>query len=336
MDTPSISIEFARLLAEWLEREHLSEPALQRSFEQARPRSRLDLETWKLMLDQAQGLRPKKAIGLQIGSGVGVRHVGTLGYLVLNAENLAEALETYHHCEHQFYGVSLASLQRSSDAWGVFWDLPADNSLGLVVEVAFAALFTFMRQRFGDLCRLRCAKFPGSESQMRDWYEQFFQCAVEFGSQAPGLEFVITPTQQKISVRGAGDFEILREQQDGAFNEVVPANDVFLKQLRRSCLRLLPLGEISLNRVASELNLSPRTLQRRLVHYELHYQELLDGLREQLAARYLIRSSLSLAQLSQLLGYSEQSAFQRAFKQWTGTSPGDYRRLKALTNDRVC
>lgn len=335
MDTPSISVEFSQLLTEWLERENLSAPALHRPVKQAGPRSRIDLSTWKFLLEQAQGLRPGDAVGLQLGSGVGARHVGTLGYLVLNTETLAEALETYHHCEHQFYGVNLAQLQRSNDVWRVYWPIAGDSTLSLVVELAFAALFTFMRQRFGNLCRLRSVEFPETESRSREQYERFFQCEVRFGSQAPGLEFALTPTQQQISVLGTGDFEILREQQDSAFNGVVPANDAFLRQLRRTSLRLLPFGKISLNHVATEMNLSPRTLQRRLARYELHYQELLDGLREQLAARYLTRSSLTLAQLSQLLGYSEQSAFQRAFKHWTGSSPGEYRRLQGLTCDDI-
>lgn len=75
------------------------------------------------------------------------------------------------------------------------------------------------------------------------------------------------------------------------------------------------------------MHVTPRTFQRRLATHNLHYQGLLDGLREQLASRYLTRGELTLVQLAQILGFSEQSAFQRAFKQWTGTTPGRYRQL---------
>ncbi len=82
---------------------------------------------------------------------------------------------------------------------------------------------------------------------------------------------------------------------------------------------------MSLPRVAAELHCSPRSLQRKLSAYNLSYQALLDGVREELARRYLLRTSLSLTELPLLLGYSDQSAFTRAFTNWTGISPGRFR-----------
>jgi AraC-like DNA-binding protein len=78
--------------------------------------------------------------------------------------------------------------------------------------------------------------------------------------------------------------------------------------------------------------ISPRTLQRRLGDYHLSYQSLLNGLREQLACRYPLQSSLSFVEIALLVGISEQSAFNRAFKNGTGARRGDIKKhTKLLT-----
>jgi AraC-like DNA-binding protein len=91
-------------------------------------------------------------------------------------------------------------------------------------------------------------------------------------------------------------------------------------------LRLLADGEATLGRAASVLHLAPRTLQRRLAKHGLSWQQWLDRNREQLARQYLQDPGLGLSDIALLLGFSEQSAFNRAFRRWVGVSPGRYRR----------
>jgi AraC-like DNA-binding protein len=71
--------------------------------------------------------------------------------------------------------------------------------------------------------------------------------------------------------------------------------------------------------------MSERTLQRHLAQAGLSFQALLDRSRQHLAEAYLRDPRLELAEIALLLGYSEQSAFQRAFKQWTGQTPRQWR-----------
>jgi len=90
-------------------------------------------------------------------------------------------------------------------------------------------------------------------------------------------------------------------------------------------LRLLPDARVSLKEVASEMALSVRTLQRRLTAGGQTFQGLLDRTRQELAQSYLRDRSLSLFEITMLLGFAEQSSFNRAFRQWVGTSPGEWR-----------
>jgi AraC-like DNA-binding protein len=325
----TISAAFTHLIDDWLDRQRLAASEYRELLEWQRQRPRISLRAWRKLLDEAQMLRPGEPAGLQIGSGIRTRHVGTLGYLVLNCETLAEALDTYLHCEHQFYGANLAHMTREPDSWHLSWPIEYDDSMAMVVDVAFAALYTFMRQRFSNACRLRSADLPRSPPKDANTYSRFFGCPVRFGRSEPGLRFEVSEAHRRIPLDDDGQFAMLRQQQDQAFDRVLNATDSFLRRLRYVTLRLLPNGDVSLTRVAEEMRISPRTLQRRLLCYQMSYQGLLDGLREQLATRYLTHTDLPLAQLAVLLGYSEQSAFQRGFKQWTGLTPGQYRAARS-------
>jgi AraC-like DNA-binding protein len=83
---------------------------------------------------------------------------------------------------------------------------------------------------------------------------------------------------------------------------------------------------VSLDSVAGILNLTPRTLQRRLSEQDESFKGLLDKVRKELALTYIAQPFIDLAELAYLLGFSDQTAFQRAFKKWTGTTPGKFRR----------
>ena len=88
---------------------------------------------------------------------------------------------------------------------------------------------------------------------------------------------------------------------------------------------LLPHGKANVEAVAQQLAMSPRTLARRLSEEDTSFSDVLEGLRNDLAARYLAGKEFGIAQIAWLLGYQETSAFSRAFKRWTGKAPRDIR-----------
>ncbi|MGD8803865.1 MAG: helix-turn-helix transcriptional regulator [Gammaproteobacteria bacterium] len=79
------------------------------------------------------------------------------------------------------------------------------------------------------------------------------------------------------------------------------------------------------NLIARELNLSERSLQRKLKERGTSFRALLDNVRKMAAIQYIKNPVNSMSDIAFLLGFSEQSAFSRAFKKWTGTSPIKYR-----------
>jgi AraC-like DNA-binding protein len=98
-------------------------------------------------------------------------------------------------------------------------------------------------------------------------------------------------------------------------------SDGFKAQVRAALAAELRGGEPSAIRLAGALDIHPKTLTRRLRQEGTTFRGLLDELRLQLAERYLRQPNLSVDEVAFLLGYSERSAFHRAFRRWTGRAP---------------
>ena len=84
-----------------------------------------------------------------------------------------------------------------------------------------------------------------------------------------------------------------------------------------------------LPQIAQEMQVTPRTLQRKLSESGVSFQQVLDQTRRELAQDYLREGQLALAEIAFLLGYQEQSSFNHAFKEWTGQNPSAFRNRPA-------
>lgn len=105
--------------------------------------------------------------------------------------------------------------------------------------------------------------------------------------------------------------------------------DRLSERIRAIVTERLVTGKFSEEQIADQLNLSLRSLQRRLREEQTSYQQLLDETRLELALQYINRTRLSVAQIAPLLGFSDSSNFNRAFKRWLGIAPSRYRELGA-------
>ena len=105
-------------------------------------------------------------------------------------------------------------------------------------------------------------------------------------------------------------------------------------QIRRRLRQLPPAAWPDFATLAKQLHLSQATLRRRMDDEGESYRNILDDLRRDLAIDLLSESGKNLAEIADMLGFSETSAFHRAFKKWTGTRPGEYRTATSAVNLR--
>jgi AraC-like DNA-binding protein len=111
---------------------------------------------------------------------------------------------------------------------------------------------------------------------------------------------------------------------DAIERRALPAKRSFRADVERTLELLLAGGEVGIDRVARELGCSRQTLYRRLKAENVTFEQVLDKLRNRRAIA-LLREGHSIKQVSFRLGFSDPAAFSRAFKRWTGSSPGTMR-----------
>lgn len=314
------------LLNDWLGREGVEAKALHAAVERWCGEENVPVPVWRNLLEQAAALVPGQAAPeLAIGSGVMPGHVGVLGYLALASNTLGEAMLAYQRYENLFYGTRLAEVAVEGNEAEIRWPREG-NELGQRADgVAIAALVTFLRRQLDNPPPPSGISFLGGVSpQAAAEYEAFFECPVCWHDSHVRVRFPVSYLTEPMLSRDPALRELL-DRQAQALVRALPSGSAMERQLQQVLLRLLAEGEPTLARAATAMHMSPRTLQRRLEGHGLSWQQWLDRSREQLACQYLQDPGLSLSDVALLLGFSEQSAFTRAFRRWTSTSPGQFR-----------
>jgi AraC-like DNA-binding protein len=154
---------------------------------------------------------------------------------------------------------------------------------------------------------------------------RIFGAPLSFGSEANTLVIDRAFIDRQVPAADERLYPILRRYLDRVVKEM-PREDRTLSSIRQVIGDSIREGDPKLDDVARKVTMSTRTLQRRLKEQGVDFKGLVDDTRRRLSLNYLADSAHTPADVAYLLGYSEVSAFNRAFKRWTGTTPSSYRR----------
>ena len=191
-------------------------------------------------------------------------------------------------------------------------------------EYTLAAMFLRTRLALKIQYSLQRVEFAYPQPQDVSEHERVFDCPVHFGTEHTQLCIARSVWDASAPFGDSGLSEVLTQHAQMLLDGL-PKDMGITGQVREAIHEELRGGDPALNFVAKKLGMSGRTLQRRLKGEGATYAEVLDDVRASVAQVYLNQKDISLYEVSYLLGFAEQSSFTRAFKRWTGSTPGGYR-----------
>ena len=265
-------------------------------------------------------------IGLRIGAAYLPQRYGLLGYALLSAATLRHALviaTNFGDLSFTWFGLRFGVTGKTTTFSFVNrFDIDADVLNFLYDRDCAAALVDFS-EAVGQPLALDQVTLPHDGHGRLAVYRKFFRCAVEFNGTPVRIEFATKLLETPLPHRDASASDQLQQQcklllaklsrQSGLIDDV------------RRVLLARPGFFPDIEMVAEKLDLSARTLRRRLAEENTSFQNVLDEVRFGLATEYLSETPLPLQEVSSLLGYSDPGNFTHAFKRWAGKSPSAFR-----------
>lgn len=322
LNTGSVSGGLTQLLINFCQQEGLQMPAICLKYERS---ERIPFLVWQQTLAEIYRQYQKEGMGLQIAKLSKPAHVGVLGYLGAACETIGEAFSRFDHYHRLAYDGNDMQITMEDGHIEVSWGTALGKPGQLVDETAIGLFIHLIRQLVSPseapLSRIR---FVNPKPKNTLIYQQFFGCPVEFNAARTAVVFPL----ELLNIRlHEADFmlkRLLQSQADSLLTSL-PSPNQFSLNLQQHIVNAVQAGNPSIEAIAEKMGLSVRGLQRELKTQGESFQQKLADVREQLAKEYLRDHNLSLTDIALLLGYSEQSAFQRAFKQWTQLTPLQWR-----------
>lgn len=263
---------------------------------------------------------------LRAGAAMRSDDYGVFGLAWKSAPNLRASYERAERYARVLTSVSTYEVEPAEEGALMHLHRVGERRLGMRLsnEATIASIAAISREVSSKAFKPLAAYFKHPAPKSITGHEAYFGCPVHFGSDKDALlvshETLQTPN--KLGDAGISKFfETHLESELSQFEDDTSLD----RQVRMQVSQSLSEGIPALSDIASRLGMSGRTLQRRLAERGDSYQTLVDEARRQLAKRLLQQTDYSIVDVAFLTGFSEQSAFTRAFKRWAGQTPRSYR-----------
>jgi AraC-like DNA-binding protein len=153
-------------------------------------------------------------------------------------------------------------------------------------------------------------------------YDELFRCPIVYGQEKEAWVFAAADLEEPLP----GSIPDVASASDQIAEDYIASLDenAVSTAVRQLLVNMLPSGKVDQDTVAKRLFRSTSTLQRQLAAEKTNYREILESTRSDLAKHYLRNGRYTQAEIAFMVGYADQSNFARAFKRWTGVSPGEY------------
>jgi len=297
----------------------------------ADPDARIPLETENALWDEAARRCGDDAFGLHAAELIRPGMFDVLDYVLRTAPTVRAALERlarYNRLEHDVAVFTILDrgdtvrVEHAFTAAGVAPGRHAcDFTLGAVVVVSGQIAGAPLAPRAVELAR----PAPASTAE----HERVFGVRPRFDAAVNALELPADVVDRACPAADPALSRVVERHAEALLAARPDPQATTSQRVRHLLAGALADGDATLAAMAARLRMSERSLQRRLADEGVSFDAVLDDLRRELALRYLAAPSVAIAEVAYLLGYSEPSAFHRAFKRWTGVTPAEARRRAA-------
>ena len=252
---------------------------------------------------------------------------GAFGLAVKSAPTLRHGFQRIWRYVRLHNRVATFAAEQVGDQFRWSMKGPNINRMGsfLSSEAAMGTTLTLCRETTTQDLRPCHVQFMHERPGSIDALVAHFGCVPEFGAQSDALHFDIADFDRPSTIGDAGVWEFLITHLDQSIEDEPDPESSFEERVVEEIAKLLSGGVPQLSEVSKNLGLSARTFQRRLSERGHSFQSLTDEARRKLAQQLIGTSSYSFSEIAFLTGFSEQSAFSRAFKRWSGQTPKAYR-----------
>jgi len=267
--------------------------------------------------------------GLRAGELWHPSHLGALGYAWLASGTLREALNRLERYLHVLSKIIVLQLEPAQDRLNVYLSYkPTSIYIPARADQFFAIIMSMCRINLSQELNPVAVQFTHAAPPCAGEFFAYFKAPVTFSAEKNCLALPID--QVDVPLKGYNP-EVVRMHDEIIVRHIAQLNkEDIVQRVKGVILDILPSGDVSDDKVARKVNMSVRSLQRSLKKKETTFGTLLDNVRRELAEDYVRDPNMALTEIAFILGFSEQSAFSRAFKRWTGSAPGKFRQDASL------
>lgn len=283
-----------------------------------------DTAYYDLLETIAEQERPDIGFHVRVSRSMTCADFGAVGLAWKSAPDLRRSFQRMDRYSRLYNSASTFELVDKGDRFLWTHTRTTPDRLGMYLsnEGALATYVSICREATGPENRPQSVQFRHQNCGGEKALEAHFRCPVVFGAE---IDAIVLPAERLDAPNLVGDQSIWQFF-SAHLQETYPDDQVpFERQLVLQIADKLSDGVPPIASVATSLGMSARTLQRRLADGGLTYQNLVTQARLELAQSLMSEASYSLAEIAFLTGFSEQSAFTRAFKRWVGKTPGAFK-----------
>ncbi len=265
----------------------------------------------------------KHYCGMLMGIRQDIRFLGIIGYLMQQSNNVFDALMALskHLSIHSPTPVKIENYGKLSSI--NYINILPFNRQSYTNEVAMAQAMVVMKAICGNQFKPEAVHFNHSRMSDITQYKKTFRAPIYFEQVRTELIYNSALNEQAILRADPLLKEILIKQIEQIQTEEITD---LRSQIEILIRRSLQSQRYQINHIAKNLSMHPRTLQRKLKEMGISYSEVIENIRKEVATERLENSNITIMQLSDYLGYKDNTAFTRAFKKWFKVTPIEWRK----------